>query len=341
MGVSFSGLIEATPITFDDLRGHTIAIDAYNTMYQFLATIRDRFTGEPLRDREGRVTSHLTGLFNRTLRLLEAEVTPVYVFDGKPPAWKQDTLNQRRKIKEAAAEQLEHARKTGDVEKIRMYAQATSRLTPEMADEAKKLLSALGVAWIQAPSEGEAQAVRLAQENKVWAVGSQDWDSLLFGAERLIRNLTVSGRKKVPRKELYVEVVPELVQLSHVLKSLTISHDQLILLGILIGTDYNAGGVLGFGPKKALKAVKEHPTPTALQAAVEWAFPMSIADLFDFFKHPPTEQYAIPKGKQDLDAVKQLLVHEHDFSEERVSSSLAKLSKIKKGQSRLELFLKK
>ncbi len=316
-----------------------IGIDAYNTLYQFLATIRDRMTGEPLRDSHGRVTSHLSGLFYRTLRLMEAGIRPVFVFDGKPPAWKTATLDARKGIKQAAEVKLEEARKAGDVEKIRTYAQAASRLTAPMVQESKELLTALGVPWIQAPSEGEAQATQLLKDGSVWAVGSQDWDSLLFGAERVVRNLTVSGRKKVAGKELYTEVVPELVQLKDVLAHLNITHHQLILLGILIGTDYNPGGVQGVGPKTALKLVKEHPMAAGLQGAVEWTFPMSIQELADFFETPLTEKAEIPKARLDAAALRKFMVDEHSFSAERTDSAIQKLLS-KPNQSRLGSFLR-
>lgn len=325
MGVSLSELVEGQPIGFEDLAGKTIALDAYNIMYQFLSSIRDRFTGEPLRDAQGRVTSHLSGLFYRTSRLLEAGIRPVFVFDGKPPEFKKRTIEERMKIRKEAEVKWKRALDEGDVEKVRMYAQGAIRLTKEMAEEAKQLLSLMGISWIQAPSEGEAQATHLLAEGKVWAVGSQDWDSLLFGAERMVRNLTVSGRRKVPGKERYIEVAPELVELDHVLKQLGISREQLILVGILVGTDYNPKGVKGYGPKKALALVKEKQTLEKVFAKVDWQFDVSPEDIFNFFTHPPVQDIPIKKERLQRKELEHFLGEEHGFSTERIGSVTKKL----------------
>ncbi len=213
MGVNLSELVSGRQIELSDLKGRMIAIDAYNTLYQFLSIIRDRFTGEPLKDSKGRITSHLSGLFYRTTNLLENGIDPVFVFDGKPPAFKHKTAEKRSAIKKEAEAKLEKAREEGDAEAIRRYAQATSKLTGEMIESSKRLLELMGVAVLQAPSEGEAQAAYMANAGVVWASGSQDWDSLLFGANRMIKNLTVSGRRKIPRKEDYVEIRPEIIEL--------------------------------------------------------------------------------------------------------------------------------
>jgi flap endonuclease-1 len=197
MGVNLSDIVSGSHAEISELGGKTIAIDAYNTLYQFLSIIRDRFTGEPLRDSKGRTTSHLSGLFYRTTKLLENGINLVYVFDGEPPKFKRKTTEARQAVRREAEEKLEVARKEGDVEKIRLYAQATSRLTDEVVTESKNVLRCMGVPVVQAPSEGEAQAAWLVNSGKVWASGSQDWDSLLFGADRMVKNLTITGRYRV------------------------------------------------------------------------------------------------------------------------------------------------
>ena len=217
MGVSLSELISGREIEIEDLRGKTIFMDASNVMYQFISSIRDRFTGEPLRDSHGNVTSHLSGLFFRTSKMMESGINVVYVFDGEPPKFKKKTIENRVKIRQEAQEKWKEALEEGDAEKIRKYSQAAIQLTPEMVKEAKTLLSAMGVAWMQAPSEAEAQASYLVKETRGWAVGSQDWDCLLFGASRLAKNLTITGRRKVPRKEKYIIVKPELIELDSAL----------------------------------------------------------------------------------------------------------------------------
>ncbi|MBI4181754.1 MAG: flap endonuclease-1 [Candidatus Aenigmarchaeota archaeon] len=332
MGVSFQGLIPSRPVAFADLRGKTLALDGYNILYQFLSTIRDRFTGEPLRDSQGRITSHLSGVFYRSARLLEEGITPVYVFDGTPPAFKLATLEARGKVRAQAAEKWKEALAAGDVEKVRTYAQGAARLTPEMAAEAKELLGYMGIAWLQAPSEGEAQAARLLQQGKAWAVGSQDWDSLLFGAGRVVRNLAVTGRRKVAGKEQYLDISPELVELQAALQALGINREQLILLGMLIGTDYNPGGVKGVGPKTALKLVREHPSLEALFQAVPWEFSMPPQELLDLFLHPPVEDMDIPQARLQPSAVVEFLAGEHGFSRERIQGAVDKLRQAREQQ---------
>jgi len=182
------------------LRGRVVAIDAYNALYQFLAAIRQP-DGTPLLDSQGRITSHLSGLFYRTINLVENGIKPVYVFDGKPPELKAKEIERRRAIKEEAVKKYEEAVRTGDLEAARRYAAIASKLTDSMVEDAKKLLDAMGIPWVQAPAEGEAQAAYMARVGDAYASASQDYDSLLFGSPRLIRNLTISGKRKLPRKK--------------------------------------------------------------------------------------------------------------------------------------------
>jgi flap endonuclease-1 len=343
MGVSLSELVESEPITFEALSGKSIAIDAFNTLYQFLSIIRDRETGEPLRDSKGRITSHLSGLFYRTARLLEAGVKPVFVFDGKPPAFKFETSQERRRIREEAEEKWKKALAAGDAEAVRTYSQAAVRLTDDMIAQSKQLLGLMGIPCVQAPSEGEAQAACMAQQGVVWASGSQDWDSLLFGAPRLIRNLTVTGRRKVPRKEQYIEVVPELVELDRVLSNLKLTREQLIMLGILVGTDYNPGGVKGYGPKKALKLVSEHKTFDAVFGSVAWEHKASPMEIFDFFMHAPKESVKMENPGLDAAGLRSFLSEDFGFSAERIENTLKKMDKagVSRGQTGLSSFTRR
>ncbi len=341
MGVSLSGLVKGKETNIEELRGRRIGIDAYNTLYQFLSTIRDRFTGEALRDSEGRITSHLSGLFYRTAKLLENGVQPVFVFDGEPPGFKKQTIEEREKTRSEAERKWKEALESGEIEKVKTYAQGATRLTKEMIEDAKKLLEYMGIPWVQAPSEGEAEASFLVKNNKFWAVGSQDWDSLLFGAPRLVKNLTITGRRKVPRKEKYIVISPEIIELEAVLSSLGITHDQLIILGILIGTDYNPGGVKGIGPKNALKLVKEQKTLENVMKHVKWDFDVAPEEIFGFFKNPPVKDIEIEKPEFRPEKIREKLVEEHGFSEERVNSVIEKINEAreKAKQTGLSRFL--
>jgi flap endonuclease-1 len=324
MGVNLSGLVSGRQIELADLRGRRIAIDAYNTLYQFLSIIRDRFTGESLRDSKGRVTSHLSGLFYRTTNLIENGIEPVFVFDGKPPAFKHRTAEMRSAVKREAEEKLEKAREERDFEAIRRYAQATSKLTGEMIENSKRLLGYMGVPVVQAPSEGEAQAAYMTNSGIAWASGSQDMDSILFGADRMVKNLTVSGRRKVARKEDYVEVRPEMIELDRVLSQLGISREQMIMTGILIGTDYNPGGVKGIGPKTALKLVKEHKTLDSILRHIKWEFDIKPEEIFGFFMNPPVSDVEIKRTKPDMTQLRDFML-DFDFSEERIAKTIERL----------------
>lgn len=328
MGVNLSDLVSGKIIELSDLKNKTIAIDAYNTLYQFLSIIRDRFTGEPLRDSKGRITSHLSGLFYRTVNMIENGLNPVFVFDGKPPEFKEKTKEIREMTKKEAEKKLEEAKSIGDEEAIRRYAQATARLTNEMIEQSKTLLSLLGVPVIQAPSEGEAQAAYMTKRGLAWASASQDWDSLLFGAERMVKNLTISGRRKIPRKEAYIEIKPEIIELKGILNELGINREQLIIIGILIGTDYNPGGVKGIGPKTALKMVKGKSFNEVF-SKVEWNFEIDPKEIFDFFMNPVAKDVEIEKPKADFEKLKEFMLS-FDFSEERINNALEKLKEQKK-----------
>jgi len=340
LGVNLRDLVPKSTVDLANLRGKSVAIDAYNALYQFLAIIRQP-DGTPLKDRTGRITSHLSGLLYRTSNLVEMGIKLVYVFDGVPPALKEVEIKRRARVKEDALVKYEKALNEGRVEEARMYAQMTSRLKDYMADDSKRLLKLLGIPWIQAPSEGEAQAAHLAKKKDTDFCSSQDYDSLLFGAPQLIRNMTISGRRKLPRKNVYVEVVPETVQLDKVLSELDITHEQLIDVGILVGTDFNPDGVKGVGPKTALQLIKEHGTlEKAIPALKNPEFPVEPQRIRDIFLHPRvTDNYRLFWGEPDADGVIEFMCGEKDFDEERVRKALEKMStgiKKTKGTTTLE-----
>lgn len=336
MGVDLGDLCVKHPIDLAALSGRTVAIDAYNALYQFLAIIRQP-DGTPLMDERGRVTSHLSGLFHRTANLVEAGLLPVYVFDGEPHPLKLATLRARAATRERARRDYEVALAAGDLERARSKAQQTATLKPEMVEQSKALLSALGLPHVQAPSEGEAEASFLVQCGAAHAAASQDFDAVLFGAPRLVRNLTVTGRRKLPGRQAYVDVAPEQIPLAETLESLGLRREQLIDVALLVGTDYNPG-VSGIGPKTALELVREHG---ALEAVLEraergdghvWRKVREGQDgLGDFeairnlFLEPRVERVPTPQpGRLDETAVRALLVDEHRFGADRVDSALAK-----------------
>jgi flap endonuclease-1 len=334
LGVNLRDLVPKVTVKLEDLSGKSLAIDAYNALYQFLAIIRQP-DGTPLKDGTGRITSHLSGLLYRTSNLVEMGIKPVYVFDGVPPALKEVEIKKRMKLKEEALVKYDRALKEGKIEEARMYAQATSRLKDYMAEDSKRLLDLMGIPWIQAPSEGEAQAAHLAKRGDADYCASQDYDSLLFGAPKLVRNVTISGRRKLSGKNVYIEVLPEVVELEQVLKECGITREQLVDIGILIGTDFNPEGVKGLGPKTALKLIKKHENiENALPYLKNADFPAEPQRIRKIFLEPKvTDNYKIEWKEPDLDGVIDFICRERDFSEDRVKKAL---DKMQKGAERLK-----
>lgn len=328
-----------TKVALKSLSGKSLAIDAYNALYQFLAIIRQP-DGTPLKDNTGRITSHLSGLFYRTANLVEMEIKVVYVFDGVPPALKEVEIKRRAKVKAEALIKYERALQEGKIEEARTYAQMTSRLKDYMAEDSKRLLTQMGVPWVQAPSEGEAQAAYLAKKGDTNYCASQDYDSLLFGAPTLMRNVTISGRRKLPRKPVYVEVVPEIIELDQVLKELNITREQLIDIGILVGTDFNPEGVKGIGPKTALKLIKQHGSLDKLIPTLKEAeFPAEPKRIREIFLNPKvTYNYKLTWKEPDVEGVVDFLCRERDFSEERVRKALKKMTEgLRKAKGKVTL----
>jgi len=327
LGVDLAEIVPEESTRLDELSSKTLAVDAYNTLYQFLAIIRQP-DGTPLKDRRGRVTSHLSGLLYRTTNLAEKGIRLVFVFDGEPPELKEMEILRRRQVKEEAAIRYERAVKAGRLEEARTYAQATSQLKDVMVDDAKRLLDGLGVSWIQAPSEGEAQAAFMAAHKDVWAVASQDHDSLLFGAPRMVKNLAITGRRKLPRRNAYIEVEPKIVELGKVLKGLSLTREQLVDVGILIGTDFNPDGVRGIGPKTAVRLVREHG---GLEKVIEENPEIRIFPDFNtirkiFIEPKVTPNYTVKWSKPDVEKVVDFLCRERDFSEERVRKAITRMT---------------
>ena len=335
MGIDISDILEPRPAALKDFKARAIAIDGYNALYQFLSSIR-QVDGTPLTDSKGRVTSHLSGTFHRTANLLEAGIKPVYVFDGKPNVLKASTLQDRRQRKEKAQAQWEEALAAGDMETARTKAQQTSKLTKDMVAQAKTLLGYMGVPCVDAREEGEAQASYMAIKGDVYAAASQDYDSLLFGAPILVRNLTLSGRRKMPRRNVYVDVVPEILKLSEALSILGISREQLIDMGVLMGTDFNPG-VKGIGPKKALKLIQEYGSGEAAIEAKGLDVP-GFANIKKLFMDPPVkEDYSLEWHAMDRGAIESMLCDDFEFTIQRLQTTLDKIGEGQKARAQKSL----
>ncbi len=327
MGVKIREIIPEAAvqkISLESLSGKAVALDAYNILYQFITIIRGP-DGRPLMDRRGRITSHLSGLFFRTINLLKIGIKPIFVYDGRPPELKRATVEERTERREEARRLYEQALAEGRIEEAQKYAKQAASLNEFIVESSKKLLTLMGLPIVQAPSEGEAQAAYLAARGDAYASGSQDFDSLLFGSPRLVRNISIVGRRKLPGRKEYVEVEPELIHLDKLLEELGITREQLIDLAILVGTDY-CEGVKGVGPKTALKLIKTYGSAEKALKAIGKTLDVDPAEIRRIFLNPEvTKDYEIEWREIDYEGVKRMLCDEHDFSEERVDKALNEL----------------
>ncbi len=345
MGVAITELLIRKEIEIRELNNKIIVVDAPLWLYQFLSSIR-QVDGSPLMDSKGNVTSHLSGLFNRSIKLMERGIRLAYCFDGKPPELKKQEQKRRAELKEEAELRYKEALKKEDIKEMKKYASRTSRLTEDMIKESKKLLNALGIPVIEAPSEAEAQASHIVKKGDAFAVGTNDADCLMFSALRIVRNLNIAGKRKRTNKLAYETIKPELIELSENLNNLGIDNDQLIALCMLVGTDYNVGGIRGIGQKSALKLVKRYKSNfDGLFKEVRWDenFEFPWTDVFYLIKKMPVnDNYSLEWEGLDKEKILKILVDEHDFSEERVNNALKKLieEKEKRKQKGLQEFFK-
>ena len=273
--------------------------------------------------------------------MVEARIRPVFAYDGKPHPFKAKTIEERRKRKEIAEKEYLKAIEEGDLAKARSKAQQTSRLTDEMVQQSKDLLTALGIPWVQAPGEGESQASYMVKKGDAYAVGSQDYDCLLVGAPILVRNLTAQGKRKLPGKEKYASIFPKQIRLETNLKILGIKHKQLVDMAILIGTDFN-DGIKGIGPKKSLNLIKKNGNVENSLATIgsEDALTFDqIKEIRKIFLDPDvTDEYILEWPGSDNEKVLSILCDSHHFKRERVEHVLEKFGNIDQMMKQKTLF---
>ncbi|KZV48160.1 flap endonuclease 1 [Dorcoceras hygrometricum] len=324
---------------FESYFGRKIAIDASMSIYQFLIVV-GRTGTDMLTNEAGEVTSHLQGMFSRTIRLLEAGIKPVYVFDGKPPDLKKKELAKRYSKREDATDDLNVALETGNMEEIEKFSKRTVKVTKQHNDDCKKLLRLMGVPVIEAPSEAEAQCAALCKAGKVYAVASEDMDSLTFGAPRFLRHLMDPSSKKIPVMEFEV---------SKVLEELNVTMDQFIDLCILCGSDY-CDSIKGIGGMTAMKLIRQHGSIENIleninkeryQIPDDWPYPEART----LFKEPlvnTDEQLELKWAAPDEEGLISFLVNENGFNSDRVTKAIEKIkaAKNKSAQGRLESFFK-
>ncbi len=327
MGLDLKILCVREKTTLESFTSKIVAIDAYNAIYQFLSIIRGP-DGLPLIDYSGKITSHISGLFYRNVNFLSLGIKPVYVFDGKPPSLKSAEIERRKQIKKDATIKYEKALSEGKYDEAKKFAQQTSILRDEMVEDSKRLLEFFGIPFIQAPSEGEATAAHLTITGMTYASASQDFDSLLFGAKRLVRNFTNSGKRKLPNRNTTIEVEPEIIDLNKTLSELGITREQLVDVGILIGTDFNPDGFERIGPKTALKIVKQYGKLEDIPQIQENLAQTDYKQIREIFLKPKVAEVTELKfGNTDYQGMTNYLTKERNFSLERVETSLNRLKK--------------
>ncbi|KAG7396462.1 Elongation of fatty acids protein 2 [Phytophthora boehmeriae] len=328
------------------LAGHAVAIDASMALYQFLIAIRSGDGGGPsqaLTNADGEVTSHLQGMFSRTIRMMENGLKPVYVFDGKPPTMKSGELAKRSDRRAEAQKALEEATEKGVAEDIDRFNKRLVRATPQHNEDCKELLRLMGVPHITAPCEAEASCAALAKGGRVYAAGTEDMDALTFGVPVLYRRLTVSPAKKIPILE---------IRLQRALEELELTHEQFVDLCILCGCDY-CDSIRGVGPKKAYAGIKEHKTIENFIAALqqnkskgviipdEWLGENPIykgaREMFVQAEVVDSKEAEIKwRDPQETELV-DFLCKKHGFQEDRVLSAITRLKKSKSTQSQKRL----
>ncbi len=341
MGLDLKPLCVREKTNLESFTSKIVAIDAYNAIYQFLSIIRGP-DGLPLTDYSGKVTSHISGLFYRNINFLSLGIKPIYVFDGKPPSLKSAEIERRKQIKKDATVKYEIAISEGKYEEAKKYAQQTSVLRDEMVQDSKRLLDLFGIPHIQAPSEGEATAAYLTIIGKAYASASQDFDSLLFGAKKLVRNFTNSGKRKLPNRNTTIEIEPEIIDLAKTLSDLEVTREQLVDIGILMGTDFNPDGFERIGPKTALKLIKEHGRLEDVGQIQDKLGEIDYKQIREIFLHPKVAEVRdITFGNVDYQGVINYLTKERSFSQERVETSLNRLKKaVEKKSHNLEQWFK-
>ena len=324
MGVKLKDIVDPKKITFKDLEGRAVSIDAFNTLYQFLSTIRQR-DGQPLQDENGNITSHLSGILYRNSAMVEKGIKPIYVFDGISSELKAETQAKRRQVRQESEKIYKEALKKGQTEKARKYAMRSSKLSFEIIESSKKLLTLMGIPYVDAKGEGEAQAAYLVSKGDAYAVASQDYDCLLFAAKRVVRNLAINSN--LGNIEFY--------ELKNVLSQLKVTQEQLIDMGILIGTDFSQG-LKGVGAKTALKLAHSGK----LQDKLNELQNQSDHDINEvrnlFLNHDINTDYKVEWKKPDKEGLIEFLSYEHGFSQDRVLKASDKLKNLSSSQGSLD-----
>ncbi|KPN30601.1 flap endonuclease 1 [Halolamina pelagica] len=299
-------------VSFDSLAGSVVAVDAHNWLYRYLTTTV-KFTADSVYTTgSGEEVANLVGVVQGLPKFFEHDVTPVFVFDGGVTDLKSDEVERRREQREKAEERRQEAEEAGDgVEAARLDAR-TQRLTDTIHETTRGLFDRLDVPYIEAPAEGEAQCAHMAARGDVDYAGSEDYDTMVFGAPRTLRQLTSKGE-------------PELMDLQKTLDKHEISYEQLVDVALLMGTDFN-DGVSGYGPKTAVKAVKEHGDIWGVMEADDVYVENADRIRELFFDPPVTDEYEVDLDVDpDIDAARAYVVDEWEVDADEVERGFERI----------------
>uniref|UniRef100_H9GS13 Flap endonuclease 1 n=1 Tax=Anolis carolinensis TaxID=28377 RepID=H9GS13_ANOCA len=325
----------------DDIKsyfGRKVAIDASMSIYQFLIAVRQG--ADMLQNEEGETTSHLMGMFYRTIRMVENGLKPVYVFDGKPPQLKSGELAKRIERRTEAEKQLQEAKEAGEEENVEKFSKRLVKVTKQHNEECKKLLTLMGIPYVDAPGEAEASCAALVKANKVYAAATEDMDCLTFGSPVLMRHLTASEAKKLPIQEFH---------LSRILQDLSLTQEEFVDLCILLGCDY-CESIRGIGPKRAVELIKQHKSIEKIIQQID----TKKYSLPENWLHKEAQQLFLEPEVIDAEAVElkwsepneeelvNFMCGEKQFNEERIRNGVKRLNKSRQGstQGRLDDFFK-
>ncbi len=299
-------------VSFDSLAGSVVAVDAHNWLYRYLTTTV-KFTADSVYTTgSGAEVANLVGVVQGLPKFFEHDVTPVFVFDGGVTDLKSDEVERRREQRERAEERRKEAEEAGDgVEAARLDAR-TQRLTDTIHETTRGLLDRLDVPYIEAPAEGEAQCAHMAARGDVDYAGSEDYDTMVFGAPRTLRQLTSKGD-------------PELMDLQATLEKHEITYEQLVDVALLMGTDFNEG-VSGYGPKTAVQAIKEHGDIWGVMEADDVYVENADRIRELFFDPPVTDEYEVDLDVDpDIDAARAYVVDEWEVDADEVERGFERI----------------
>lgn len=336
MGVKLQDLVNKVSIDFSKLAGKIIAIDAPNIVMSLFNFARKNPDGTPaglILDRTQRPISHLYGLLYRTNFFYSKKIFPIYCFDGLDSDLKKLKTKDRLNDFLFTEKLYNYLIQSGNRENARQIAMSREYMWPNIIKESKQLLGALGVPCINSPASAESQCAQLVKDKVAYCSNSQDFDSLLFGCPRTVRNLSKSLKRKVHGRWTYQKITPVQIDLKKSLKSLGINQFQLVDAAILIGTDYFPG-IKKVGPKHAHKfALKYKSLETVIQEEKNnYDFSSLTSDIIskvrkifllpEVIKNYQNIRWDYPNELKTLS----LLCEEHHLNSERVKTNFDKFS---------------